>query len=239
MDPLDYPSTRRLGARALRRFGLRPTAAAGREDYPVNDATRRSRSRTSTRSAAARSSTPRTSRASTRAISACARSTVSPTTGRSTTRRWRRATTACAHDRRLRARGRSGRSAKQLPLPPVPLGPLGERLRRLEPARLALVAVGQRDHDAGVRGPRRVHQPRPVRHGLRAGRQGQHRRHLLAGRAPERRRLRTRCRVRESRSTRTAWPTARLLDARRRRAAPDAPRSWCSRATASARRACC
>ncbi len=39
-----------------------------------------------------------------------------------------------------------------------------------------------------LRGPRPLHQPRPLHAGLRPGRQGQHRRHLLAAGPPRRRR---------------------------------------------------
>ena len=71
---------------------------------------------------------------------------------------------------------------KEVPLPPVALGKLGETLApRLQSTRLALVAVGQRDHHAGIRRPRAVHQRRHVPAGMSAGRQGQHRHHLLAG----------------------------------------------------------
>ena len=59
---------------------------------------------------------------------------------------------------------------------------------RAEQAWLALVAVRQRDRLGGLRRPREVHQPRALHLGLRAGRQGEHRHHLLARRHPRRRR---------------------------------------------------
>src|SRR5437762_1890740 len=55
---------------------------------------------------------------------------------------------------------------------------------RLQRARLALVAVGQRDREPGLRRPRRLHQRRHVPSRLPARRQGQYRRHLLAARHP-------------------------------------------------------
>ena len=68
------------------------------------------------------------------------------------------------NDRMMGVSGLAGDPAyppKELPLPPLPLGKLGATLARgLQQARLALVAVGQRDRHAGVRGPRAVHQPR-------------------------------------------------------------------------------
>ena len=74
-------------------------------------------------------------------------------------------------------------------MPPLPLGKSGATLgARAEQAWLALVAVGQRDRLGGLRGPREVHQSRPLHLGLRAGRQGEHRHHLLARRHPRRRR---------------------------------------------------
>ena len=71
---------------------------------------------------------------------------------------------------------------KEVPLPPVALGKLGETLARgFNRARLALVAVGQRDHDREYEGRARLHQRRHCLAGLRAGREGEHRHHLLAG----------------------------------------------------------
>ena len=99
---------------------------------------------------------------------------------------------------------------KEVPLPPVALGKLGETLARgLQSARLALVAVRQRDHHAGVRGPRALHQRRHVPGRLRAGREGEHRHHLLAGGAAPGRAARDALpRARDHRRRRTAWPTA-------------------------------
>ena len=69
---------------------------------------------------------------------------------------------------------------------------------RVQLARLALVAVGQRDRHRGVRGSRPLHQRRALSRRLRPGREGEHRRHLLAAwRSARGVELRTRCRVRE------------------------------------------
>ena len=57
-----------------------------------------------------------------------------------------------------------------------------------EQARLALVAVGHDGRDDGLRGQGALHQSRPLHAGLRAGRQGLDRHHLLAARDPRRRR---------------------------------------------------
>ena len=57
-----------------------------------------------------------------------------------------------------------------------------------EQARLALVAVRQRDRHHRIRRPRAVHQSRPLHAGLRPGREGEHRHHLLAACHPRRRR---------------------------------------------------
>ena len=54
-------------------------------------------------------------------------------------------------------------------------------------ARLALVAVGHFHSDHGVRWSRQMHQPGPLHAGLRTGRQGERRHHLLAAGAPGRR----------------------------------------------------
>ena len=107
-------------------------------------------------------------------------------------------------------------------------------------ARLALVAVGQRHHDARARRARAVHQRRhlPVR--LRAGRQGQHRHHLLAaGAAPGRDAQDALPRARDHRRRRTAWPTASSTTTPTASSGGRARTSWSSPATASARRACC
>ena len=91
------------------------------------------------------------------ATSASEHSTASPTTGRSTTRRSSPSTRV--NDEMMGVAGLAGDPAyppKEVPLPPVPLGKLGETDRgRLRRARLALVAVGQRDRDARLRRSRR------------------------------------------------------------------------------------
>ena len=57
-----------------------------------------------------------------------------------------------------------------------------------EPVGLALVAIGLDDRHVRLRGAGALHQSRPLHAGLRAGRQGLHRHHLLAARDPCRRR---------------------------------------------------
>ena len=80
-----------------------------------------------------------------------------------------------------------------------------------EQARLALVAVGYHGRDDGLRGPRALHQSRPLHAGLRARRQGQHRHHLLAGRAPRRRRVADALPgARDHDQRATAWPPASI-----------------------------
>ena len=77
---------------------------------------------------------------------------------------------------------------KQPPMPPLPLGKIRRAVRPGdEPARLALVAVGHHGRHHRVRRAGAVHQSRPLHAGLRAGRQGEHRHHLLAARDPRRR----------------------------------------------------
>ena len=74
-------------------------------------------------------------------------------------------------------------------MPPLPLGRSGATLARgfnklgwhWWPSDSAIAS-------RGLRGPCEVHQPRPLHLGLRAGRQGEHRHHLLARRHPCRRR---------------------------------------------------
>ena len=79
--------------------------------------------------------------------------------------------------------GDPGVPPRDPPMPPVPLGKTGTALRPGdEQARLALVAVRHRRRHDRVRRPRAVHQSRPLHARLRAGRQGQHRHHLLAAR---------------------------------------------------------
>ena len=77
----------------------------------------------------------------------------------------------------------------QPPMPPMPLGKSGQRFGR------AMNKLGWHwwpsdtaDRHGRLRRPRPLHQSRPLHAGLRAGRQGQHRHHLLAGGAARRRR---------------------------------------------------
>ena len=94
------------------------------------------------------------------------------------------------HDGRLGPRRRSRRTRRSKPpMPPIPLGKTGTRYARAMnrlgwhwwPSDTAIATTR-------LRRPRAVHQPRPLHAGLRAGRQGQHRHHLLAARHPRRRR---------------------------------------------------
>ena len=95
------------------------------------------------------------------------------------------------NDRMMGVSGLAGDPAypyHEPPLPPLPFGRVGNVMAAgFESTRLALVAVGQRDHLAGVRRPRPLHQPRLLHQRLRSGRQGEHRHHLLARRAAPRR----------------------------------------------------
>ena len=85
------------------------------------------------------------------------------------------------HDGRVRPRRRSGLSAAQSA---DAADPARQDRHALcpgdEQAGLALVAVGHHHRHHRLRRPCAVHQPRPLHAGLRAGRQGQHRHHLLA-----------------------------------------------------------
>ena len=75
--------------------------------------------------------------------------------------------------------GYPGKSERQTRA--IPLGKPGETIARgIRQAGLALVAVGQRDPDGGVRRARGVQQLRSLRHRLLPQGQGQHRRDLLA-----------------------------------------------------------
>ena len=77
--------------------------------------------------------------------------------------------------------GDPGVPPRHPPMPPVPLGKTGARYAQGdEQAGLALVALGHHRRHHRLRRPRALHQPRPLHAGLRAGRQGQHRHHLLA-----------------------------------------------------------
>ena len=95
-----------------------------------------------------------------------------------------------------------------------------------EQARLALVAVRHHDRHHRLRRPREVHQSRPLHAGLRAGRQGQHRHHLLAARHPRRRRTAHALPgARDHDRRRTAWRRARSTTTRTARSTSSRP-SW-------------
>ena len=94
------------------------------------------------------------------------------------------------HDRRLGPGGRPRLSAQAAAHAADPARQVGPALRQGdEPAGLALVAVGYVHRHGRLRGPRPLPQSRPLHAGLRPGRQGQHRHHLLAGGAAGRRRV--------------------------------------------------
>ena len=158
MNPLDYPSTRtsweleRFGA-----FGFSPNGRGRREDYPIND--RGSPIQISNFNAVGGSTIlyaahfPRFHPSDFR---------VRTLDGVADDWPIDYATLAPFYDVNARMMGVAGLAGdpadppKQLPLPPVPLGSARRDARaRLQPARLALVAVGQRDRHARVRGPRR------------------------------------------------------------------------------------
>ena len=118
---------------------------------------------------------------------------------------------------------------KQAPLPPVPLGRLGETLARGF-NRLGWhwwpsdSAITTREYEGRAPCINLGHVP----HRLRAGRQGEHRHHVLAGRASG-----TGAQLadalpgaRDHASTRRPRRRRHLLRRRRRRAAPAAARSW-------------
>ena len=128
------------------------------------------------------------------------------------------------HDGRLGPRRRSGLSAPPAADAAAAARQVGRALRPGdEQARLALVAVRLDDRHDRLRGPRALHQSRPLHAGLRAGRQGQHRHHLLAGGHPRRgRAAHALPGARDHRPTSTAWrrawstttPTARSSSSR-------------------------
>ena len=178
MDPDELPGHGGATGRS-RQFGdfaLQPERrAAAARTIPSTTATRPSRRRCSTPSAAARSSTRRTSRASTRRTSACGRSTAS----RRLAARLR-APGAVLRRQNARMMGVSGLAGdpayprrRTLPLPPLPLGKLGETLARgfnrlgwhWWPSDSAITT-------RALRGPRAVHQRRHVPPRLPAGREG-------------------------------------------------------------------
>ena len=90
----------------------------------------------------------------------------------------------------LRSRRRSRRSAAKPADAATAARPLRDNARKGdEPARLALVAVRHHGRHRGLRGTRALHQSRPLHAGLRTRGEGEHRHHLLAGRAASRRRI--------------------------------------------------
>ena len=149
------------------------------------------------------------------------------------------------NDRMMGVSGLAGDPAyppKQPPMPPLPLGKSGARFGKAMnqfgwhwwPSDSTIATVDYEGRGA-------LHQPRPLHAGLRAGRQGLDRHHLLAACDPRRRRAAHRCAASaRSRSTSTAWrPASIYYDAegkehfqprrsrhhrlqRRRHAAPDA-----------------
>ena len=126
------------------------------------------------------------------------------------------------HDGRLRPGRRSRLSAaQQPPMPPLPLGKIRRAARQGdEQARLALVAVGHRDRHHRVRRPRAAASISATARRLRAGRQGQHRHHLLAARHPRRRRTAHALPgARDHHRTSTAW---------RRASSTTTPTAWSS-----------
>ena len=243
MDPAKYPGMQRdWEVHQFGDFGLSPNARGRREDYPVNDAG---------------------SPIAVSMFNAVGGSTIlyaahfprfHPSDFRvEDARRHRRRLAARlpasrtvlrhqrAHDGRLRARRRS-----RLPAEGSAAAAGGARQAgrdvgaRLQPARLALVAVGQRDHHGGVRGPCAVHQRRHVPDRLRARRQGEHRHHLLAaGAAPGRAAADALPCARDHGRRRRHGRRRHLLRRRPAPSADSARTSWCSPATASARRGCC
>ncbi len=146
------------------------------------------------------------------------------------------------NDRMMGVSGLAGDPAyppKQPPMPPLPLGKSGARFGKAMnqlgwhwwPSDSTIATT---DYDG--RAP--LHQPRPLHAGLRAGRQGQYRHHLLAACDPRRRRAAHalpgardhRRRARHGLRARSiTTPTARSIFS--------PPRSSSSPATASARRA--
>ena len=141
----------------------------------------------------------------------------------------------------LRPRRRSRRAAAK----PADAAAAARPLRRDagkgdEPARLALVAVRHHGRDGGLRGPRALHQSRPLHPGLRAGREGEHRHHLLARGAARRGRAAHALPGARDHDRRARHGRGRRLLRRGRQGAVPGRRMWsCSPATASARRGCC
>ena len=91
------------------------------------------------------------------------------------------------HDGRVRPRRRSRVPAEGGAAPARSArDPRHDAGEGLQPARLALVALRQRHRHPGVGGSCALHQRRHLSRRLPAGRQGQHRRHLLARRDPPR-----------------------------------------------------
>ena len=131
------------------------------------------------------------------------------------------------HDGRLGPGRRSRLSADQ----PADAAAAARPIRRAvcegdEQARLALVAVGHHGRDDGLRGAGALHQSRPLHAGLRAGRQGLDRHHLLAAGAARRRRTAHALPGPRDHHQRARHGRGRrLLRPGRRRAVPGAPKS--------------
>ena len=176
-------------------------------------------------------------------LQGAARSTASPTTGRSTT------TTLepffAENDRMMGVVGPGGRSR--------PIRRKSRRCRRCRwasPAQRLAAAMNKLgwhwwpsdidDRHRRLRGPRALHQPRPLHAGLRAGRQGQYRHHLLAAGDPRRRGAAHALPGARDHGRRARHGVRRRsITTPRARSSSSRPRWSSSPATASARRACC
>ena len=122
--------------------------------------------------------------------------------------------------------GDPGVPPRHPPMPPIPLGKTGtlygKAMNKLGwhwwPSDTTIATT---DYD----GRAQVHQSRPLHAGLRAGRQGQHRHHLLAARDPRRRRAAHALPgARDHHRTSTAWRPARSTTTRTARSTSSRPR---------------
>ena len=94
MNPAEYPATRRdAEARNGDSFAINPNRRAGSADYPINEDNSPIKVANFNAVGGGTVCTVPIRRASIPPTSGCERSMASPTTGRSTTRRWRRSTT--------------------------------------------------------------------------------------------------------------------------------------------------